>query len=288
MLTVVVTGANGFVGQRFMKYKAERYRLRPISLRNVKAESIDLKDVDVIVHLAGKAHDMSLQDEQVYMNINYELTKALADHALHSGVQHFIYVSSVKVYGEGGDELNENSACHPEDPYGRSKLKAEQYLQNIQADSFVVSIVRPPVIYGPGVKGNIIRLLTAVDKGSMLPLGNTGNRRTMVFLDNLIELIHRIIDNRAAGIFVAGDRQPLSTDGLIRIIGDKLGKKTKLVSIPGFMRKLMSMVKPGLYKRLFGSFVVDNSSTNQRLQFTPPYSTEEGIAQMVKWYKEQK
>ena len=289
MLTVVVTGANGFVGQRFMKYKAECYRLRPISLRDLKPESIDLKDVDVIVHLAGKAHDMSLQDEQVYMNINYELAKALADHALHSGVKHFIYVSSVKVYGEGGDEaLNENSDCHPEDPYGRSKLKAEQYLQSIQGNSIVVSIVRPPVIYGPGVKGNIIRLLTAVDKGSMLPLGNTGNWRTMVFLDNLIELIHRIIDNRAAGIFVAGDRQPLSTDGLIRIIGDKLGKKTKLVSIPGFMRKLMSMVKPGLYKRLFGSFVVDNSSTNQRLQFTPPYSTEEGIAQMVKWYKEQK
>lgn len=291
MLTVAVTGANGFVGQRFMQYKADRYRLKPISLRGVRPalsgaegpESIDLNGVDVIVHLAGKAHDMSLQDEQVYMNINYELTKALADHALRSGVKHFIYVSSVKVYGEGGDEvLNENSACHPEDPYGRSKLRAEQYLQTL---NFTVSIVRPPVVYGPGVKGNIIRLLAAVDKGSMLPLGNTRNRRTMVFLDNLIELIHRIIDNRAAGIFVAGDRQPLSTDGLIRIIGDKLGKKTKLISIPRFMRKLMNMVKPGLYKRLFGSFVIDNSSTNQRLQFTPPYSTEEGVKQMVDWYK---
>lgn len=289
MLTVAVTGANGFVGQRFMKYKTERYRLIPVSLRDVKPESINLKDADVVVHLAGKAHDMSLQDEQVYMNINYELTKALANHALRSGVKHFIYVSSVKVYGEGGDEaLNENSDCHPEDPYGKSKLKAEQYLQSIQNDSFVVSIVRPPVVYGPGVKGNIIRLLAAVDKGSMLPLGNTRNRRTMVFLDNLIELIHRIIDNRAAGIFVAGDRQPLSTDGLIRIIGDKLGKKTKLISVPGFMRKLMSMVKPGLYKRLFGSFVIDNSSTNQRLQFTPPYSTEEGIKEMVDWYKAKK
>jgi nucleoside-diphosphate-sugar epimerase len=286
MLTVAVTGANGFVGQRFMQYKTERYNLKPVSLRDVKPESINLQGVDVIVHLAGKAHDMSLQDEQVYMHINYTLTKELADHALRSGAKHFIYVSSVKVYGEGSDEaLNENSACHPEDPYGKSKLRAEEYLQTLQAGNFAVSIVRPPVVYGPGVKGNIIRLLAAIDKGSMLPLGNTGNRRTMVFLDNLIELIHRIIDSRAAGIFVAGDEQPLSTDGLIRIIGDKLGKKTRLISIPGLMRKMMSVVKPGLYKRLFGSFVIDNSSTNRRLNFTPPYSTEYGVEQMVNWFK---
>lgn len=286
MLTVAVTGANGFVGQRFMQYKKERYNLRPISLRDVRPESISLQGVDVVLHLAGKAHDMSLQDEQVYMNINYTLTKELADHALRAGVKHFIYVSSVKVYGEGSDQaLNENSECHPEDPYGKSKLRAEAYLQTLQAGNFTVSIVRPPVVYGPGVKGNIIRLLAAIDKGSMLPLGNTRNQRTMVFLDNLIELIHRIIDNRGAGIFVAGDRQPLSTDKLIRIIGDKLGRRTKLISIPGFMRKMMSMVKPGLYKRLFGSFVIDNSSTNLRLNFTPPYSTEEGVEQMVNWYK---
>lgn len=286
MLTVAVTGANGFVGQRFMQYKTERYNLRPVSLRGVKPESINLQSVDVIVHLAGKAHDMSLQDEQVYMQINYNLTKELADHALRSGVKHFIYVSTVKVYGEGSDEpLNENSACHPQDPYGKSKLRAEEYLQSIQNNSFVVSIVRPPVVYGPGVKGNIIRLLAAIDKGSMLPLGNTRNRRTMVFLDNLIELIHRVIDNRAAGIFVAGDQQPLSTDGLIRIIGDKLGKKTKLISVPGLMRKMISVLKPGLYKRLFGSFEIDNSSTNRRLNFSPPYSTEYGVEQMVNWYK---
>lgn len=275
------------MGQRFMQYRAERYRLKPISLRNAQPATIDLHGVDVIVHLAGKAHDMSLQDEQVYMNINYTLTRQLADHAISAGVKHFIYISSVKVYGEGSDEaLTESSPCHPEDPYGKSKLRAEEYLQTLQSDNFTISIVRPPVVYGPGVKGNIIRLLAAVDKGSILPLGNTGNRRTMVFLDNLIELIHRVIDNRAAGIFVAGDRQPLSTDGLVRIIGDKLGKKTKLVSIPGFMRRLMNIVKPGLYKRLFGSFVIDNTNTNRRLNFTPPYSTEEGVQQMVDWYKQ--
>ncbi|MGB8194353.1 MAG: NAD-dependent epimerase/dehydratase family protein [Chitinophagaceae bacterium] len=286
MLTVAVTGAGGFVGQRFMSYKTDRYRLVPISLRSTSPAAIDLNGIDTIVHLAGKAHDMSLQDEKVYMDINFGLTKDLADHALHSGVRHFIYISTVKVYGEGTDEvLNESSACKPEDPYGKSKLMAEQYLQSLQTDAFVVSIVRPPVVYGPGVKGNIAKLIDVINKGRPLPLGNTGNRRSMVFLDNLIELIHRIIDTRQPGIFIPGDAQPLATDELIRLISKHSGKKSKLVSIPGFMRAMMRAVKPGLYKRLFGSFVIDNTGTNMRLGFTPPYSTDHGVGQMINWYK---
>jgi nucleoside-diphosphate-sugar epimerase len=286
MLTVAVTGAGGFVGQRFMNYRQSRYDLRPVSLRTGRPGNIVLKDVDVIVHLAGKAHDMKLQDEKVYFEINYQLTKELADHAKQSGVKHFIYVSSVKVYGEGSDTaLNESSVCSPEDPYGRSKLKAEEYLQSLQGPDFTVSIVRPPVVYGPGVKGNIIRLMDTIARGMPLPLGNTRNLRSMVFLDNLIELIHRIIDTRTPGIFVAGDAEPLSTDVLIRLISEKLGSKTRLISVPGFMRNTMKALQPGLYKRLFGSFVVDNKSTNERLNFTPPYSTEYGVEQMANWYK---
>ncbi|HEY0680087.1 MAG TPA: NAD-dependent epimerase/dehydratase family protein [Chitinophagaceae bacterium] len=285
MLTVAVTGAGGFVGQRFMEYKAARYHLKPVSLRTAKVGSIDLSGVDVIVHLAGKAHDMKLTDEKVYVDINYGLTKDIALYAINAGVRHFIYVSSVKVYGEGSDEpLNENSVCKPEDPYGRSKLKAEQYLLSIRQPGFTVSIVRPPVVYGPGVKGNIIRLLEAIDKGSMLPLGNTGNLRSMVFLDNLIELIHRIIDKRAPGIFVAGDERPLSTSELITLIAGKLEKRIRLITVPGFMRAMIKLIKPGLYKRLFGSFVVDNRQTNEQLEFVPPYSSEFGIGEMVNWY----
>ena len=286
MLNLLVTGANGFVGQRFMQYNAKRYNLVPVSLRNIKPQDVDLTGIDTIVHLAGKAHDMQLKDEKVYFDINYELTKALAEHAVKSGIKHFIYISSVKVYGEGSDDevLNEASPCKPEDPYGASKLKAEQFVESLP---ITVSIVRPPVVYGPGVKGNIIRLLKAVDQGKPLPLGKTGNQRTMVFLDNLIELINRVIDTQTPGIFVPADAAPLSTDGLIQLMGSALNKKTKLIAVPGFMRKLISIAKPKLYKRLFGSFVINNSSTNQRLNFSPPYSTEQGIQKMISWYNEQ-
>jgi len=289
MLKVGVTGAGGFVGQRFMQYKTERYHLTPLALRTVKPTDLHLQGLDVIVHLAGKAHDMKLKDEKVYFEVNYALTKELADEAKRAGVKHFIYVSTIKVYGEGSDHaLNETSVCHPQDPYGKSKLKAEEYLQTIRSETFTVSIVRPPVVYGPGVKGNINRLLAALEKGTPLPLGNTANQRSMVFLDNLIELIHRIIDTRLPGIFIAGDQSPLSTDALVKLMNEKLGGKARLISIPRFMRSIIKSLKPGLYKRLFGSFVVDNTNTNRKLNFTPPYSAGYGIEQMVNWYKKQK
>lgn len=286
MPTVAVTGAGGFVGKRFMNYKQGRYALVAVSLRDKNPFALNLAGIDAIVHLAGKAHDMSLRDEKVYTEINFELTRQLAEHAKISGVPHFIYVSSVKVYGEGGNEvLDENSPCKPEDAYGKSKLMAEQYLQAMQSNDFTVSIVRPPVVYGPGVKGNIIRLVDVIYKERPLPLGNTGNRRSMVFLDNLIELIHSIIDKRAPGIFIPGDERPVSTDEFIRLVCKHSGKKANLVTIPGFLRNLMRLIKPGLYKRLFGSFVIDNTGTNKKLQFTPPYTTEYGIGQMIQWYK---
>ena len=286
MLSVVVTGANGFIGKRFMQYKSEKYSLRPVSLLNLHPVAVKLEGIDAIVHLAGKAHDMSLQDEKVYRNVNFVLTRELADHAKRSGVKHFIYVSTVKVYGEGGDEvLNENSECHPTDPYGKSKLEAEKYLQTLQSDDFTVSIVRPPVVYGPGVKGNILRLMDAVNKQRPLPLGNTRNERTIVFLDNLIELIHCIIDKRKPGIFIPGDERPIATDELIRIMSERAGKKVRLLAIPGIMRSMMRALKPNLYRRLFGSFVIDTTGTNTRLGFKPPYSTTHGIGEMVNWYK---
>jgi len=138
-------------------------------------------------------------------------------------------------------------------------------------------------VYGPGVKGNIIRLLAAVHKGRPLPLGKTGNKRSMVFLDNLVELIDSVIDTRTPGIFVPADERPVSTDELVRLMNNK----ARLITIPVFLRKLMSIVRPKLYKRLFGSFVIDNSSTNARLNFKPPYSTEQGVQKMITWYNEQ-
>jgi UDP-glucose 4-epimerase len=130
----------------------------------------------------------------------------------------------------------------------------------------------------------MIRLLELAEKNIPLPFGHTKNARSMVYLDNLIAMINHIIEKKPAGIFIGGDALPLSTDQLISLIRKSLGKNPGLISLPDFMRNILKQLKPALYSRLFGSFEVDNSSTNKKLNFIPPYSSEEGITEMVKWY----
>ena len=285
MKTIAVTGVTGFVGKRLMAYDKESYHLKPLLLRTTQPATLDLKGVDALLHLAGKAHQMEPIDDKVYFDINFELTKALAAHAKEQRVPHFIYISSTKVYGDDiQNVLNEQSPCHPSDAYGASKLKAEEYLQSIASPSFTVTVLRPPLVYGPEVKGNMIRLLQLAAMKIPLPFGNIRNARSMVFVDNLVALINAIIDQRAGGVFVAGDRQPVATDTLISMMRTAMDNHSPLVSIPFFVRSILKKLKPALYIRLFGSFVVDNSATNGHLQFTPPYTTQEGIAVMVNWF----
>ncbi|MEO5592032.1 MAG: NAD-dependent epimerase/dehydratase family protein [Chitinophagaceae bacterium] len=286
MKTIAVTGSTGFVGKRLMAYNIEKFHLRPINLRDTPVNAINLLDVDVVLHLAGKAHQMEPIDDKVYFDVNYELTKQLADKALLQGIKQFIYISSTKVYGDDINEiLSEHSPCLPVDAYGASKLKAEQYLQSLQSDSFKIAIIRPPLVYGPGVKGNMIRLLQLADKNFPLPFGKINNARSMVFIDNLIELINTIVFKETAGVFIAGDVLPVSTEKLLLLMRTYLDNNKGLVTVPGFLRNIIKKLRPLLYMRLFGSFVVDNSSTNRQLDFTPPYSTAYGVEQMVKWFK---
>lgn len=286
MLTIAITGTTGFVGKRLIVYNKSKYRLAPLSLRQERPANQDLRGCDAVIHLAGKAHQMEPIADSIYFDINYELTRQLADKAKESGVKQFVYISSVKVYGDNIQEtLNESSVCIPTDAYGASKLQAEKYLQSIETNDFKIAIVRPPLVYGPEVKGNMIRLLQLANRKLPLPMGRINNARSMVFVDNLIELINTIIDKEASGVFIAGDREPLSTSELIGLIRKNLGNKNGLISIPTAIRKLIKQIKPALYIRLFGSFVVDNSITNAKLHFAPPYLTEEGIRQMVEWFK---
>jgi UDP-glucose 4-epimerase len=186
---------------------------------------------------------MDCKDDSEYFKVNVDITKTLATKAKAAGVKHFIYISSVKVYGkEDRGMITEKSECFPEDAYGKSKLQAEQFLQTIQDENFKVAIVRPPMVYGAGVKGNMDRLIHLCQKKHPLPFGNIGNLRTMVFVDNLVELLNTIIDQQAQGIFIPGDKKPISTDVLIQMIKQSLGEKDNLISIPKFLRKIIKTI----------------------------------------------
>jgi nucleoside-diphosphate-sugar epimerase len=281
MLNILVTGASGFVGKRWLEYNKEQFHITTISLKNDEWKSKDFSQIDAVVYLAGKAHEMFKIDDQIYMDINYELTKVFFEKIKKDGVQQFVYISSTKVYGDGDyTYLNETSPCNPTDAYGKSKLMAETFL--IQQKKLSVAIVRPPLIYGAGVKGNMQKIMELCNSNKPLPFGNITNKRSMVYVDNLIELINTILQKKATGIFVAGDAAPLSTTTLVTEIRNALGKKRNLFSIPNPLRSIIKKIKPALYVRLFGNFYVDNQQTNNALQLQPKYSSSYGIQQMVK------
>lgn len=283
---VGVTGSTGFVGKRFMAMNATAYELLPIQLRTIDVAELSLAGVDTIVHLAGKAHQMEPIDDAEYFSVNTALTSKLASAAKEQGVSQFIYFSSTKVYGDAVSEvLTEESVCVPSDAYGRSKKEAEEFLIGLQSSTFRVAIIRPPLVYGPEVKGNMIRLLNLAAKGYPLPFGRTGNARSMVFVDNLVALTNAIISQHAAGVFLGGDRKALSTDELIRQIRQEMGMPPRLIPIPTLARTFMKKFRPHLYTRLFGSFELNTADTNRRLNFVPPFTSSEGIHDMVEWYK---
>lgn len=196
-------------------------------------------------------------------------------------------MSTVKVYGKylsSSGAWNEESECHPADAYGRSKYAAEQGLLKLGSENFTVSIIRTPLVYGKGVKANMLNLILLVRRSWLLPFKNVYNRRNYTSAENLVSFIDRIIEKRAAGIFIAMDKYAISTTVLVRMIARNLGKKVILVKMPGLFIKICGLIWPQLIDRLFGSYEMDNSRTRKILEFEPPLSTSEGIKIMINSY----
>lgn len=288
-MQTLITGASGFIGQNYFIHSKNKGISVNVSLQKKAVNQIDLNNTKSIVHLAGIAHRMGQPEGQIYYDVNTDLTIALAKRAKEQGVNQFIFISTIKVYGEkeGFDiRFNSQSPCEPNDDYGKSKWLAEQALQQLQDENFKVAIIRPSLVYGKGVKGNLEKLMGLISKGYKLPFGGIDNRRSMVYVGNLIAMIDTIVDQQASGIFIGTDQRPLSTSQLIQNIQTNLGQQNKLFTLSKPFRALIKLIKPELYKRLFCSLVVENTEAYSRLNFTPPFSSEYGIEEMVNHYKE--
>jgi nucleoside-diphosphate-sugar epimerase len=264
-----VTGATGFVGRAFCAEGS--LEVTPGDLRLPGWED-KLRGHDVVVHLAGVAHARA--SDALYEEVNVRATQRLADAAVRAGVRRLVFVSSIKVNGEATPidrPFRAGDAPDPQDEYGRSKWRAEQALA--RAQHLEVVVVRPPLVYGPGVRANFRRLLQLVDSGLPLPFGSIRNRRSFVFLGNLVALLRRCAEHPGAAgrTFLAADGEDLSTPELVRRMAAALGRRARLVPFPASL----------LPSKLAGSLLVDAGETRERLGWQPPFGVDEGLARTV-------
>ena len=251
-----------------------------------------LKGCDCIIHCAGKTLKMNDKNLNLYHTVNTEGTKHLAMHASEAGVKRIIFLSSIKVNGESSDIINDRKKIYyndipiPLDAYAASKLEAEKALYEISARTGLeVVVVRLPLVHGYGSKGNLARLIKLVRLGIPLPLSLVKNQRSMVGMDNLVDLLIRCIDHPEASgkTFLVSDGEDLSTPELIKLIASSMGRKANLFPFPISMLKFFASVlgKREEINRLVGSLRVDDSYTKKILNWTPPITVEEGIRRMV-------
>ena len=282
MKRLLITGSNGFVGNYFINKYKDKYEIKTFSFLKDDISTLDCSACKIVFHLSALVHQMGGASKEEYERVNVTQTLQLAKKAKESGVKHFVFMSTVKVYGEETDSVyTEKSICNPEDEYGKSKLKAELELQRLEDESFKVSIIRTPIVYGYGVKANIKSLVNLVNKVSVLPFRKIENKRSMVYIGNLCFIVDEVISQQKSGIFLASDDEPLSTSRLIELIAKSLDKKIYLIKIP-FFESLLKILKPSFHKRLYGSLEVDNSITKEKLNLKNPYSLEDGIILMIK------
>ena len=294
MKSILLTGSSGFIGNYFINKYQDKYNINTFSFLNNDLNNLNLENTNTIVHLSALVHQMGGASKEEYEKVNVTQTIDLANKAKQNEVKHFIFMSTVKVYGEESNTAySEDTLCKPQDDYGISKLKAEQELLKLEDDSFKVSIIRTPIVYGYGVKANIKNIVNLTNKISVLPFGNIQNKRSMVYIGNLCHMMDvlirfpvelRMTSNKSEmmnkNIFLASDDESLSTSKLIKLIAQNLDKKVYLIKIP-FFQSLLKLIKPSFHKRLFESLEVNNSFTKQKLKLENPYSIEESIRFML-------
>ncbi|KZN15814.1 MULTISPECIES: UDP-glucose 4-epimerase family protein [Pseudomonas] len=302
---ILVTGASGFVGEavvfrllldkKFIPIAAARGATRlnglctvvPFELTDSKALP-NLNDVQVVIHAAARVHVMNetaVDALTEFRKVNVEGTLRLARRAAESGVKRFIFISSIKVNGEStvlGKPFKANDFPAPADPYGVSKYEAEEALKQLSLDTGMeVVIIRPPLVYGPGVKANFLSMMRWLERGVPLPLGAIKNRRSLVAIGNLVDLINVCISHpEAAGnTFLVSDGEDLSTSQLLRRMADALGVKPRLLSIPYWVLNLGAFLigRRDLAQRLCGSLQVDISKAWDTLGWLPVISVDEAL-----------
>ncbi|WP_313516903.1 SDR family oxidoreductase [Pseudomonas sp.] len=318
-MRILLTGATGFIGGGLLERMSAEVGVETVAV--VRDSSVGLpkhaatfrvgeigadtdwrgalERIDAVVHCAARVHvmrDTSSDPLAEFRQVNVNGTLNLAEQAARTGVRRFIFISSVKVNGEGTESGRPYLAdCLPAplDPYGISKMEAEQGLRALaSATGMEVVIIRPVLVYGPGVKANFRSMMSWLSKGVPLPLGAIHNSRSLVALDNLVDLIVTCIDHPSAAnqTFLVSDAEDLSTTELLQRMGRALGKPARLLPVPAPLLRVGAALlgKGAVAQRLCGSLHVDISKTRELLGWTPPVSVDEALRRTAEHYLAQR
>lgn len=309
-MKVLVTGSNGFVGRALCEHLAgihhhvwaqarkteslsinerstQYLRALAADFASISAQAMRLEGVEAVVHCAARVHQVSdAADDPLseYRAVNTTATLALAQAAADAGVKRFVFLSSVKVNGEftqRGQRFASTQAA-PQDPYALSKWEAEMGLKEITAKTEMeVVIIRPPLVYGPGVKANFLTMMRTLHRGIPLPFGAIRNQRSLVGLPNLLDFISLCLTHPKAAnqTFLISDQQDVSTTELLRGLGDALDRPARLIPVPQSLLaiSLKAMGKGGIAQRLMGDLTVDSSPATELLGWKPPLTVQQGL-----------
>lgn len=261
MIRILITGKNSYVGrniEEWIRNFPDTYSVESISLRDDSWKEQDFSNYDVIVQVVGIAHIKETKvNSELYYKVNRDLVFETAFKAKTEGVRHFILLSSMSVYGVENGLIDENTPLNPKSIYGKSKLEGEKSVSSLESENFRVAVVRPPMIYGKGCKGNYSKLSRLAVKTPIFP--KLDNKRSMIYIENLCEFIRLIIKNKSTGLFFPQNKEYICTSEMVKLINELHKKKIYLIKI---FNPILKRIKLNTVNKVFGDLVYDEKISN--------------------------
>ena len=261
MKNILITGKNSYIGtslENWLMREPDKYKVDTVDMKDRSWKEKDFSSYDVVFHVAGIAHIKETSDNQdLYYKVNRYLAYETAQKAKQDGVEQFIFLSSMSVYGIEQGVIDKNTPLTPNSAYGKSKIEAEKLINKLQDDSFTVATLRPPMVYGKGCRGNYPRLVGLALKTPIFP--KVDNKRSMIYIDNLSEFVKRLIDNRSGGLFFPQNADYVNTSEMVRIIAEVHGKRVVMTKL---FNPLLRLLNVSTVNKVFGDLVYDMSMSN--------------------------